>query len=70
MGYRLSPQFVGFLVNKYSPRQRQVTLDNFIVSNVQLRCLTDAFRPRDKEGRGTATFSYEDFVTVVVTSIL
>ena len=70
MGYRLSPQFINFLVGKVSPGQHRITLDNFIIVNVQLRNLTDAFRMRDSQSNGTATFSYEDFITSTMMALL
>jgi len=62
MGYRFSPIFVQNLFSKYSPRQRRLTLDNFIIISVQVKRLTDSFRTRDTAMNGTATFQYEDFV--------
>ncbi|KAK8751540.1 hypothetical protein OTU49_009043 [Cherax quadricarinatus] len=70
MGYRLSPQFVSFLVSKFSPRSRKVTLDNFIVSNIQLRNLTEAFKSRDREMKGVITISYEEFISLAFTSLM
>lgn len=69
MGYRLSPQFVGFLVAKFNPRTRRVTLDNFIVANIQLKNLTEAFRSRDREMKGVITITYEDFVNMAFSSM-
>jgi len=66
MGYRFSQTFVRNLLNKYDPRGRRLTLDNFIVASVQIKKLTDSFRNRDREMRGQATFSYEDFVGVAL----
>lgn len=70
MGYRLSPQFVGFLVFKFAPSTRRVTLDNFIVSNIQLRNLTEAFKSRDREMKGVINISYEEFVNVAFSSLM
>ncbi|XP_050698071.1 peflin-like isoform X2 [Eriocheir sinensis] len=69
MGYRLSPQFVGFLVAKFNPQTRRVTLDNFIVANIQLKNLTEAFRNRDREMKGVISISYEDFVNMAFSSM-
>jgi len=66
MGYRFSPTFVSNLLAKYDPRGRRLTLDNFIVSNVQIKRLTDSFRNRDREMRGQATFTFEDFIGVAL----
>lgn len=62
MGYRFSPQFVQNLLSKYDARTKRLTLDNFIVASVQIKRLTDSFRNRDREMRGTATMQYEDFI--------
>jgi Ca2+-binding EF-hand superfamily protein len=62
MGYRFSPTFVQNLLLKYDQRTRKMTLDNFIVASVQIKRLTDSFRSRDREMRGTATLAYEDFM--------
>ncbi len=62
MGYRFSPTFVQNLLAKYDPRTRRLTLDNFIVSCVQIKRLTDSFRTRDTQMRGSATMQYEDFI--------
>ena len=60
--FRFSPQFVTNLLSKYSPRQKRLTLDNFIVMSVQIKRLTDSFRSRDREMRGQAMMQYEDFI--------
>merc|ERR1711963_905967 len=62
MGYRFSPTFTQNLLNKYDPKTKRLTLDNFIVSCVQIKRLTDSFRTRDQEMKGTATLHYEDFI--------
>jgi len=62
MGYRFSPQFVQNLLAKFNPRERKLTLDNFIIVSVQVKRLTDSFRSRDTQMQGTATMQYEDFI--------
>lgn len=62
MGYRFSPTFVQNLLTKYDPKTKRLTLDNFIVSCIQIKRLTDSFRNRDREMRGQATLVYEDFI--------
>merc|ERR1712107_681455 len=54
MGYRFSPQFTQNVLAKLDPRDRKLTLDNFIVVSVQVKRLTDSFRTRDKEMKGQA----------------
>ena len=66
--FRFSPQFVTNLLSKYSPRQKRLTLDKFIVMSVQIKRLTDSFRTRDTAMNGTATLQYEDFVGLALGS--
>jgi len=68
LGYRFSPAFISGLAAKADPRTRRVNLDRFITTMVQLRKLTDSFRRRDREGRGTATIAYEDFLGIAIGS--
>jgi len=62
MGYRFSPTFVQNILAKYDARNRRMTLDNFIVCCVQIKRLTDSFRVRDREMKGSAALQYEDFI--------
>ncbi|XP_040572811.1 peflin isoform X1 [Lepeophtheirus salmonis] len=62
MGYRFTPTFIQNLLAKYDPQNRRLTLDNFIVSSIQIKRLTDSFRVRDKEMKGHAALGYEDFI--------
>jgi len=62
MGYKFSDMFFENLLNKFSPREKRVTMDNFIVASVQIKRLTDSFRSRDRQMVGQATLQYEDFV--------
>ena len=62
MGYRFTPTFVQNLLAKYDSRTRRLTLDNLIVSCIQIKRLTDGFRVRDTAMQGQATMSYEDFI--------
>merc|ERR1712209_103931 len=66
MGYRFSPQFTQNVLAKLDPRDRKLTLDNFIVVSVQVKRLTDSFRTRDKEMKGQALLGYEDFVGLAI----
>jgi len=62
MGYRFTPQFIQNLLAKFDPKERKLTLDNFITVSVQVKRLTDSFRSRDREMKGQAVLGYEDFV--------
>ncbi|CAL4124616.1 unnamed protein product [Meganyctiphanes norvegica] len=69
-GYQLSPQFINVLATKFAPTTHQFTLDNFIVSNVRIHNLTQAFRSRDIEMKGMITIGYEEFLSVFINSCI
>ena len=62
MGYTFSPMFVQKLISKYDMRTKKLSLDNFIVINIQIKRLSDGFRNRDSMRNGQATMQYEDFL--------
>ncbi|EZA47633.1 hypothetical protein DMN91_012434 [Ooceraea biroi] len=67
MGYKLSPQFIEFLIKKSDLRGHQsITIDQFIVLCVQIQRFTEAFRTRDTDQTGTITIAFEDFLAVAL----
>jgi len=62
MGYQFSPVFVERLLTKYDMRTKKLSLDHFIVINIQIKRLSDGFRTRDAMRNGQATLQYEDFI--------
>ncbi|XP_029160072.1 peflin isoform X1 [Nylanderia fulva] len=67
MGYRLSSEFIEFLIKKSDLRGHQsITVDQFIVLCVQIQRFTEAFRTRDTDQTGTITISFEDFLGVAL----
>ncbi|KPP72571.1 hypothetical protein Z043_108412 [Scleropages formosus] len=59
MGYRLSPQTMNSMINRYST-QGKITFDDYVACCVKLRTLTELFRRRDQAQQGMATFAYDD----------
>lgn len=69
MGYRLSPHFIQCLLYRYDPlRKQSLTFDAFIQSCVLLKSLTDIFRQKDTQMRGSVQISYEEFMCAVFAS--
>ncbi|CAO1347264.1 unnamed protein product [Diamesa serratosioi] len=66
MGFRFSPQFVGFLIANNDPAKRQISVDQFIVLCVQIQRFTDAFRQRDTQQQGVITIGFEDFLSMAL----
>jgi len=76
-GYNISPATVALMVAKYGTSApphgaapcQALGLDGFILVNVQLRKLTDAFRQRDTQQQGRITIGYEEFIGMVVNMV-
>lgn len=69
MGFRFSPQFIQFLVAKNDPvNRKEISVDQFIVTCVQIQRFTEAFRVRDTEQKGVITIGFEDFLNVALTN--
>lgn len=67
MGFRFSPEFVKFLIEKSDPENHKImSVDQFIVVCVQVQRFTEAFRQRDKEMKGSITIGFEDFLSVAL----
>ncbi|CAK9823074.1 pef1 [Anthophora retusa] len=67
MGYRLSPEFISFLIKKSDPIGHScITVDQFIVLCVQIQRFTDAFRVRDTNQSGEISIGFEDFLGVAL----
>ncbi|XP_035160567.2 grancalcin isoform X2 [Callithrix jacchus] len=61
MGYRLSPQTLTVIVQRYSKNGR-IFFDDYVACCVKLRALTDFFRKRDHLRQGFVNFIYDDLV--------
>ena len=69
MGFRVSPTFCQLVVSVFDRQARRcLKFDDFIQSCVMLRSLTDSFRTRDANQDGCIQVSYEDFMTMAISS--
>lgn len=69
MGYRLSPHFIQCLLYRYDPQRKQsLSFDSFVQACVLLKSLTDIFRQKDTQMRGSIQISYEEFMCAVFAS--
>lgn len=67
MGFRFTPEFVKFLIAKNDLKNhKQITVDQFIVTCIQIQRFTEAFRARDKELKGVVTLAFEDFLSIAI----
>ncbi|KAK0424184.1 hypothetical protein QR680_008534 [Steinernema hermaphroditum] len=65
-GYRLSPDFIGILVQKFDrTHKNSVNFDDFIQLCVVLQTLTTSFRDKDTDRDGIITVGYEEFLKMV-----
>ncbi|XP_075996420.1 sorcin [Genypterus blacodes] len=67
LGYNLSPQGMNAIMRRYSTHGR-IGFDDFISCCVKLRSLSNAFQARDTSRQGAATFRYDDFIQVCMST--
>lgn len=61
-----SPEFIKFLITRSDPNARKVSLDQFIVTCVQIQRFTTEFKARDENFAGAITVRYEDFLEMIL----
>lgn len=67
MGFRLSPDFVKFIIAKNDLKNhKEITVDQFIVTCVQIQRFTEAFRAKDTEMKGVISMGFEDFLSIAL----
>lgn len=61
-----SPEFIKFLITRSDPNARKMSLDQFIVTCVQIQRFTTEFKARDENFAGSITVRYEDFLEMIL----
>jgi len=68
MGYRFSPQFGNVVASKFGEKNQGLPLDQFITACILIHKFTEGFRARDTSQQGVISISYEDFLSMVLSS--
>ncbi|CAG9759413.1 unnamed protein product [Ceutorhynchus assimilis] len=67
MGFRFNPQFIEFLIHRSdSKNHKTMSIDQFIVTCVQVQRFTEAFRNKDKERAGVITIGFEEYLAIAL----
>lgn len=66
MDVNFSPDFVKFLMTKNDANCKKISMDQFIVTCVQIQKFTDEFKARDEQFSGSVTLKYEDFLEMLM----
>ncbi|XP_022913214.1 sorcin-like [Onthophagus taurus] len=69
MEINFSPDFVTFLINRCDPVNKKMSLDQFIVTCVQMQKYTEEFRARDEKSDGIIKLKYEDFLELLMKTV-
>lgn len=65
MGFRFSPEFITFLIQKSDlQNHKAMSIDQFIVTCIQLQRFTEAFRDKDTQRTGEINIGFEDYLTI------
>lgn len=66
MDIHFSPQFIRFLITRNNPRAKEISLDQYIVTCIQIQRFTDEFKSRDINFSGNINIKYEDFLEMIL----
>ncbi|KAG6555301.1 hypothetical protein Mapa_003344 [Marchantia paleacea] len=72
MGYAISPTLLSILISKYDKtgQAKALDYDNFVECGLVVKGLTDRFKAKDVQFRGSATLDYETFMQMVLPFIV
>lgn len=70
MDINFSPEFIRFLITRSDPNARRLSLDQFIVTCIQIQKFSEEFRARDGKDAGSITVRYEDFLELILRSFV
>lgn len=66
MDIYFTPDFIRFLIKKTDSTAKRMSLDQFIVTCIQIQRYTEEFRSRDENYRGEISMKYEDFLEMIL----
>ncbi|XP_074558904.1 putative calcium-binding protein CML48 [Curcuma longa] len=72
LGYAVPPSVIQLLVSNYAEAsvRGELNFDNFVECGMIVKGLTEKFKSKDPRYTGSATFSYEDFMSMVIPFIV
>ncbi|KAB2606477.1 calcium-binding protein CML48 [Pyrus ussuriensis x Pyrus communis] len=69
LGLAMPPSVLQLLISKYddgSGRRVELNFDSFVECGMIVRGLTDRFKEKDRRHAGSATFGYDEFMSMVI----
>lgn len=66
MDINFSPEFIKFLIQRYDTNSKKISLDQFIMTCIQIQKYTDEFKARDDKYLGEIKIKYEDFLEMIM----
>ncbi|KAJ6905056.1 calcium-binding protein CML48 [Populus alba x Populus x berolinensis] len=69
LGFAIPSSVLQVLISKYddgSGRKIELNFDSFVECGMILKGLTEKFKEKDKRHTGTATFNYDEFMSMVI----
>ncbi|KAJ9554794.1 hypothetical protein OSB04_009408 [Centaurea solstitialis] len=66
LGYAVPPSVLQVLISKYDEQRGQLSFDCFVECGMIVKGLTEKFKEKDTQYSGSATLSYETFMTMVI----
>ncbi|CAH1183249.1 unnamed protein product [Phaedon cochleariae] len=66
MDIHFTPDFVRFLIRRSNPNAKKMSLDQYIITCIQIQKFTDEFKNRDTSFSGNINVKYEEFLELIL----
>ncbi|CAG9860497.1 unnamed protein product [Phyllotreta striolata] len=64
-----SPNFIKFLITRNNPSAKVISLDQYIITCIQIQKFTEEFKSRDPDFTGIININYEGFLEMVLSCL-
>ena len=69
MEVNFSPDFIAYVISQYDEANKRITLDQFIMTCIQMQKFSDEFKARDEKANGVIELRHEDFLEMLMKSM-
>ncbi|CAH0559221.1 unnamed protein product [Brassicogethes aeneus] len=66
MDINFSPEFIRYLITRNNPKAKKISLDQYIITCIQIQRYTDEFKSRDTNYSGHINMKYEEFLELIM----
>ncbi|XP_019870231.1 peflin-like isoform X2 [Aethina tumida] len=66
MDINFTPEFIRYLITRNDPKAKKISLDQYLITCIQIQKYTDEFKSRDTNYSGNINMKYEEFLELIM----